>query len=112
MLEGLFGNPVIEKILFYLLMNKEGYSYHLSKQLETPLYSVQKAMQRLENGGIIVALQKGKTRLFQFNPRYPFLKELVEFLTKAYRFLPEEQKMRYYEAPTRKRPRRTGKPLT
>jgi len=111
MLERLFGNAVIEKVLFYLLKNEEGYGSELSKILEIPLYSVQRSLDRLEAGGIIAARTLGKTRLYQFNPRYPFLKELKCFLSKAYTFLPKELKERFYEAPVRKRPRRKGKPL-
>ncbi len=111
MLEKLFGNPVIEKVLFYLLMNKTGYGGQLARSLDEPLYGVQRALLRLEEGGIVVAHLEGKTRLYQLNPRYPFLKELKEFLTKAYSFLPEGEKRSLYEAPVRRRPRRTGKPL-
>jgi hypothetical protein len=64
MLEKLFGNPVIEKILFYLLSNKKGYGMQLSHVLKIPLYSVQKALMRLEDGGIIVAQLEGKTRVY------------------------------------------------
>lgn len=111
MLEKLFGNVVIEKVLFYLLINQKGYGSQLSAVLRVPLYSVQKALQRLEDGAIIVALEEGKTRVFQFNPRYPFLEELKAFLKKAYVFLPDTIKLGLYEAPLRRRPRRTGKPL-
>ena len=111
MLEKLFGNVVIEKVLFYLLKNDGGYGAQLSADLGVPLYSVQKALERLESGGIIAAKQQGKTRVFGFNPRYPFLKELKAFLAKSYEFVPKEQKTKIYEAPARKRPRRTGKPL-
>ena len=38
---------------------------------------------------------EGKTRSYQFNPRYPFLQELKDFLTKAYKFLPQSQKGKY-----------------
>jgi hypothetical protein len=110
MLEKLFGNPVIEKILFYLLMNEKSYGAELARTLETPLYSVQMALQRLEDGAIIAAVLEGKTRVYQFNPRYPFLVELKAFLTKAYSFLPDGHKTQYYEAPIRRRPRRKGKP--
>lgn len=111
MLEKLFGNPVIEKILFYILINEKGYASQMKKIFNIPLYSIQIALARLETGGIIVAQQEGKTRIYQFNPRYPLLKELKIFLTKAYSFLPEDYKSKYYEVPVRKRPRRTGKPL-
>lgn len=111
MLEKLFGNSVIEKILFYLLANNKGYGTELSQALKIPLYSVQKALMRLEDGGIIVAQPEGKTRVYYFNPRCPFLTELKAFLLKVYTFVPLEHKQMLYEAPKRTRPRRTGKPI-
>lgn len=110
MLEYLFGNVIIEKILFYLYVNQKCYPSQLSKTFETPLYSFQRALQRLEKGGVIVSHYEGKTLIYQFNPRYPFLKELKIFLDKAYNFFPKEIRQ-YYEPITRKRPRRSGKPL-
>lgn len=90
MLEYLFGNPVIEKILFYLLVNKKCYASNLKKTFQVPLYSFQRALGRLEKGGVIVGQREGKTLIYQFNPRYPFLTELITFLAKAYDFFPEE----------------------
>lgn len=111
MLEGLFGNESIERVLFYTLQNKTCYALQLKKQFQSTLSPMQQALLRLEKGGILVSTLVGKTRVFQFNPRYPFLKELCSFLQCAYDTLPEEIKGKYYEAPVRKRPRRTGKPL-
>ena len=111
MLEKLFGNVVIEKILFYLLENEKAYASELKEALKTPLYSIQIALARLEKGGIIVRQAVGKTQVYQFNPRYPFLNELKIFLKKAYSSLPEDLRQKYYESPIRKRPRRQGKPL-
>jgi hypothetical protein len=111
MLESLFGNETVERILFYLLQNKTCYALQLKKQLQSSLSPIQQALLRLEKGGILASILVGKTRIFQFNPRYPFLKELFSFLQSTYDVLPEEIKRKYYEAPIRKRPRRTGKPL-
>jgi hypothetical protein len=111
MLEKLFGNVVIEKILFYLLANKTGYATELKRTLGIPLYSVQMALARLEQGGIVVRLPQGKTQVYQYNPRYPFLDELLGFLKKAYQAIPENIRKKLYEPPIRKRPRRQGKPL-
>lgn len=111
MLEDLFGNPVIEKILFYLLANQKCYPSQLREVFQTPLYSFQRALGRLEKGGVIVSHKEGKTLIYQFNPRYPFLSELKAFLEKAYTFFPEEIRQKYYEPSIRKRPRRLGKPL-
>lgn len=111
MLESLFGNPVIEKILFTILKNEETYASKLSRNFEVSLFSFQVALDRLESGRVLMSKKVGKTRLYSFNPRYPFLSELVIFLEKAYSFLPDRIRFQYYEKITRKRPRRKGKPL-
>jgi DNA-binding transcriptional regulator YhcF (GntR family) len=110
MLEGLFGNVVVEKVLFYLNQNQTSYPRELSRTLEVPLYSIQKALDRLEGTGILVSYRRGKTLLYEFNPRYPFLKELKAFLDKAFMFLPEDLQLLYSNKENRKRPRKRGKP--
>lgn len=111
MLEKLFGNLVIEKILFFLLKNEKTYASELSGLFEIPLFSCQTALERLEKGGILASYKEGRTRLYQFSPRFPMLKELILFLEKSYTFLPEDFRRKYYERLIRKRPRRKGKPL-
>jgi len=111
MLEYLFGNPVIEKVLFYLQINQTCYPSQLKKVFQMPLYSFQRALGRLERGGVVVSHKQGKTLIYQFNPRYPFLLELKSFLDKAYKFFPDEVRQKYYEPIERKRPRRQGKPF-
>lgn len=111
MLEKLFGNVTIEKILFFLLANERCYGSQLAQRFDSPLYSFQNALERLEKGGIIVSFKVGKTRTYELNPRYPFLIELKAFVKKAYAALPSKIKETYYEPALRKRPRRSGKPL-
>lgn len=111
MLEALFGTPIIEKILFFLVINKKCYPSQLKQVFQNPLYSFQNALARLEKGGVIVSYREGKTLIYEFNPRYPFLAELEAFLQKAYSFFPPEIQEKYYEPIMRKRPRRQGKPL-
>lgn len=111
MLEAITGNSALEKILFYLLKNEKCYGAELQKTFGEALSPFQKALDRLEKGGIVVSFLFGRTRVYEWNPRYPFLKELKSFLSKAYNFLPQEIKEKYYEPKVRKRPRRRGKPL-
>ena len=111
MLEYLFGTTLIEKILFYLLANQKCYPSQLKNVFNVPLYSFQRALGRLEKGGVIISYTEGKTRVYTFNPRYVFLSELKAFLQKAYNFLPDDIRNKYYEPTARKRPRRQGKPL-
>ncbi len=111
MLLSIFGSETVEKVLFYLLVNKTCFGSELSKTFQMPVSGIQRALMRLEMGGVIVSTTVGKTRVYQFNPRYPFFKELELFLKKAYSFLPEKEKKKFYETRVRKRPRRSGKPL-
>lgn len=112
MLEALFGNESVERVLFFLLQNKTCYAFQLRKQFQSALSPIQQALLRLEGGGILVSFLIGKTRVFQFNPRFLFLRELSLFLEKAYETIPDDIKKKYYESPVRKRPRKTGKPLS
>lgn len=108
MLEGLFGNSTVEKIFFALYAYGEGYPLGMAKLFGVPVNGIQQQLKRLENSGIVSSRLLGKIRLYTFNPRYPFLKELTSLIEKAYEFLPEREKDAYYRARTR--PRRTGKP--
>jgi hypothetical protein len=96
MLEGLCGNQNIQKILLFLLVNGKCYGTQLHRLLKVPLTPIQKALLRLEKGGIVVSEYEGKTRLYQFNPAFPLLSELEPLLKKAYSLLPAHEKKRYY----------------
>lgn len=109
MLEGLLGNPMIEKIFFTLLQYGEGYPLGMAKVFGEPVNRFQQQLKRLEDNGIIVSRLIGNVRLYTFNPRYPFLYELKALISKAYEFIPDEEKNKYYKKRTR--PRRAGKPI-
>jgi predicted transcriptional regulator len=109
MFEPLFGNAVVEKILFYLLIYENGYIRGISNTFRIPVNGIAQQLKRLEDGGIIVSQKKGKIRLYTFNPRYPFLTELINLLQKAMDSMPDEETEKYYKMRTR--PRRKGKPL-
>ena len=109
MLEFLLGNTTIEKILFFLETYEQGYPKGISKTFGISVNGIQQQLKRLENGGVVVSFLEGKTRLYRFNPRYPFLKELKTLLRRAMEFLSEKEIEQYYRKRTR--PRKKGKPL-
>lgn len=96
MLEVLFGNQSVQKILIFLFVNSKCYGTQLHRLLDTPLTPLQKAFHRLERGGLIMSTYEGKTRLYQFNPTFPLLSELEQLLKKAYTLLPAHEKKAYY----------------
>ncbi len=109
MLEALLGNATIEKILFFLETYGQGYPKGISRTFNISVNGIQQQFRRLENGGIVVSFLEGKTRLYKFNPRYPFLKELRAMLARAMEFLSKKEMAQYYRKRTR--PRKPGKPL-
>ncbi len=98
MLEALFGNQNIKKVLLFLFVNGKCYGTQLHRSLKTPLTPIQKALLRLEKGGVIISFCEGKTRLYQFNPAFPLFHELELLLKKAYHLLPAQEKKGYYVA--------------
>ncbi len=108
MLEGIFSNSIKEKILFFILQNGPSYPNEISKILYLTLFNVQKHLKQSEETGVLVSHLKGKVRLYEFNKRYPFNRELNALLQKAFSFLPDKEKEMYY---VRRRPRKPGKEL-
>lgn len=96
MLTGLCGNKNVQRILIFLFVNGKCYGTQLHRLIKTPLTPIQKALQRLENGGLIISFYEGKTRYYQFNPSYPLISELELLLKKAYTLLPAHEKKDYY----------------
>lgn len=109
MLEPLLGSVNSERVLLFILARDAGYASEIAKFFRTDLYGIQKQLDKLETGGVIASRKVGRTRLYEFNPRYAFLKELRGLLEKAITFYPPEDRERLIMV--RRRPRRRGKPL-
>ena len=90
MLSSLFGTENSERVLLFLLTRNEGYAREIARFFEANLYAIQRQLDKLEAGGVLVSRTAGRTRLYQFDPRYPFLTELKQLLEKALSFYPEE----------------------
>lgn len=98
MLEALCGNKNVQRILIFLFVNGKCYGTQLHRSFQTPLTPIQKALNRLEKGGIVTSYYEGKTRLYRFDPAYPLLEELEQLIKKAYTLLPAHSKKDYYVA--------------
>lgn len=109
MLEPLFESDKKEKILLFLYTHGEAYPREMARAFQSYINTIQNQLLNLERGGVLYSRLKGKVRLFGINPRYPFKKELEALLEKALKFVPDEEKEKFYRP--RLRPRRTGKPL-
>ncbi len=109
MLESILGSTSSERVLIYLVARNEGYAREIANFFNTGLSPIQNQLTKLENGGVVYSKQVGRTRVYSFDPRYPFLNELQALLKKTLDFYPEE--LRGKLLMNRRRPRRSGKPL-
>jgi predicted transcriptional regulator len=109
MLEALLGSTNKERVLIFLYARKEGYPREIARFFSTGLTPIQRQLEVLERGRIVVSRLAGRTRLYTFNPAYPLLQEVEALVEKAMRFYPEEERNRLLLA--RRRPRRKDKPL-
>lgn len=109
MLEGIFGNASAEKVLLYIEQYEEGYATAIARSFDgLTLHMAQRQLERFERAGLLVSSLKGRTRLYRWNPRYPFCGEVRALLAKGLKLLPAEDRKRYFSE--RRRPRRAGKP--
>ena len=109
MLAPLLGSKGSENVLIFITARTEGYATEISQFFMMDISTVQNQLDKLELGGILVSQSRGRTRIYTFNPRYPFLKELKQLLEKALSFYPEEEREKLVMH--RRRPRRRGKVL-
>ncbi len=109
MYKDLFGNPVAERCLLYIANYGEGHINGIAKTFATSPGQVQRQLEKLEAGGILVSQFTGNTRNFRINPRLAVRAELSALLEKILSLLPESEVAKYYRE--RRRPRRTRKKL-
>lgn len=109
MLKPIVGSKSKEQVFIFLIARESGYATEIAKFFEAELYAIQKQLERLENTEVLVSRLIGRTRVYQFNPRYPFLNELRSLLEKVLSYYPEEIKEKLVM--NRRRPRKKDKPL-
>src|SRR5688572_19027977 len=109
MLKPLLGTENSERVLIFLLTRNEGYPREIAQLFDTNLSAIQRQLEKLESGGVLISRTAGRTRLYQFNPRYPFLNEVKQLLEKALSFYPAD--VHENLVMNRRRPRKRDKPL-
>ena len=98
-----------EQVFIFLIAGDEGYATEIARFFDADLFAIQKQLERLENTDVLVSKKVGRTRVYQFNPRYPFLEELKGLLERVLSFYPED--IRESLVMNRRRPRKKDKPL-
>jgi hypothetical protein len=109
MLASLLGSLSGQRVLLFLFARGEGYAREIARFYNTDLTPIQRGLEKFEANGMLYSRLVGKTRLFSFNPIYPFKPEIENLLKKALTFCPPKEREALLM--NRRRPRRSGKPL-
>ncbi len=109
MLEPIVGSKSSEQVFIFLVARENGYATEIARFFDADLYAIQRQLERLENAEVLVSKKVGRTRVYQFNPRYAFLKELKTLLTSVLDYYPDDVKEELIM--NRRRPRKKDKPL-
>lgn len=109
MLEAVLGSTNAERVLLFLVARGEGYATEIARLYKTDLSPIQKQLDRMERDGLLINKMVGRTRVYQFNPRYAFFSQVKELLEQALKLAPKSLQEELLM--TRERPRKKGKPL-
>jgi len=109
MLDEIFGNRSVERIYLHLFHHGEIHARGLANDYHTSVDPFLKQLNRLENTGILVSRTVGRSRLYQFNPKSPFVTPIRRIVEIAYESIPLSEREAIFH--TRRRPRRKGKPV-
>ena len=109
MLEAVVGSAAAERVLRYLQAYDEAYGREIASALGLAQSQVQKQLQKLESGGVLVSRLTGRSRIYTWNPRNPLVAPLRSLFQSAFDTLPKGEQQKYFRG--RRRPRRSGKAL-
>ena len=109
MLEPIVGSKSCERVFIFLIARDKGYATEIARFFDGALYAIQNQLERLESNDVLVSKKVGRTRVYQFNPLYPFLNELKALFEKALSYYPED--IRESLLMDRRRPRKKDKLL-
>lgn len=108
-LKGILRAESQEKILIYLMLKDKGYGKSIADFFSVALNPIQKQLARMEADGVVVSQLIGNVRMFELNPRYPFIESLKALLKSAIKAYPVELINELVVG--RNRPRQPGKPV-
>jgi DNA-binding MarR family transcriptional regulator len=109
MLEALVGSTAAERVLLFLSVRGSGYAREIADLYGTGPSQVQRVLDRMERDGMLVSRTVGRTRVYEFSPRFPLRDNVRALFREALNYYPDDLQSQL--SFSRKRPRRKGKPL-
>jgi DNA-binding transcriptional ArsR family regulator len=110
MLDKILGSKTAQKIFLHLYHYGDSYPSGVAKDFKISLGQVQRQFDRFEDAGIIISKLQGRTRVYEFNLKNgAIVKPFKELVKVIYDSIPLKEKEVIFS--TRRRPRRSGKPV-
>jgi hypothetical protein len=109
MLEGVFGNRTAEKVLLHVFHYGQIHASAIAQDLGLALNPIMGQLNRFEQAGVLVSKEMGRSRVYAFNPKSPFIGPVRELIRILYESIPLKDRELLFA--TRRRPRRKGKPV-
>jgi DNA-binding MarR family transcriptional regulator len=104
-----FGSATRTGILKSISLLGESFPREIARLTGSTLSTVQKAVVSLERDGLIAGRSVGRMRIFSLNPRFFAARELAALLR---RLAEADAELVRAVSELRRRPRRTGKPIS
>ncbi|MBD3278493.1 MAG: ArsR family transcriptional regulator [Candidatus Aegiribacteria sp.] len=82
MFEPLLGSLAREQVLLFIHLRSTGYAREISRYFGLPVDSVQKQLKRLKHADLLTSRTSGRTVIYEFNTKCPYLEELRWLLTR------------------------------
>lgn len=108
-LETLFGNRTSERILLHVFHYGEIHARGIARDYGSVVSPFIRQLNKLEDAGLLVSREVGRTRIYQFNPKSAYVTPLKKLIEIAYEDIPLSEREKIFRA--RRRPRRKGKPV-
>ncbi len=109
MLETIFGSETSAFILLNLYHYGEIHLRALARNMRKSPTAVAAQLNRLEDGGLLVSREVGRTRLYSFNKKSPYIDSVLKIIATTYEAMPIKLKEETFGE--RGRPRAKGKPV-
>jgi hypothetical protein len=110
MLNELFGNESAARVLLHIFHYGEIHGAAIASDYKSAISPIQKQLERFERAGILVSKLAGRTRVYSFNPKSPFLAPVKRIVEIIYENIPLNEREKLFGV--RRRPRAPGKKTT
>jgi len=107
MIEDIFGNKNAERVLLHVFHYGEIHAAGVANDYGCSISPIQNQLERFEGAGILVSKLMGRSRVYRFNPKSPYLVPVKKIIEIAYESIPLPEREKIFG--TRRRPRAKGK---